>query len=339
MPAQRPILLTLLLGATLLLAGCTSPEPTATVDTPRTPTAETSGDDVVEPQSVSGSTGAVGGKVKNSAPTVPTFTQSATEGENRGGFTVVFTGTVRDANTERQLKNISVTAVGPSGFSASRPVTTDDVNLLTEPASFTSGWKVWTGTKHDGIMNFQYSYTFPAFTPAGTYTFTARAEDTPGASGVSVSRTVVLTAFSDITINPTPVGADGAAQTGQNWGQWDAEAGATNVAATNYIKIVNTGDVATSSVVIDFAASFVGAEDGNFTIPVANNVQFAWAEGGSAAKPSDLTFNYGTANADGTTTVTFSAKDNVIFVIYRIVQLPEILPVQSYGIAYTVNEL
>ncbi len=339
MPAQRPILIMILASLSLVLAGCTSPDaPGASVDAPKTPTV----DDSVTTESVSGSTGSVGGSVKNSAPTVPTFTPSATEGENRGSFVVIFTGTIRDANTEKQIKNISVTGTGPQTLSSSHEVMADEVNALTEPASFGGdGFKVWTGTKNDGILNFKYQQTFTAFIPAGAYTFKARGEDTPHAVGLSGSVVITITAFSDITISPTPVAANGSALPGQNWGQWEAEAGATNVASTNYIKLVNTGDTASARVVIDFADSFVGATDSNFTVGVANNVQFAFFEDttpGTTA-PNEGTYSYLAANADGTVTVQFSAKNNVIYVSYQIVQLPAILPVQAYGISYTVTEL
>lgn len=331
MARGSPILLVALM---IIVTGCTAKQDAAVI--PSVPV------DDISTQSVSGSTGTVGGSVTNSAPTVESFTQSGTTGENRGAFVVVFSGAVKDKNTEAQIANISVTGLGPSTLSSNHVVTAADRSATSEPASFgADGFKVWTATANDGVLQFKYQQAFPAFTPAGLYSFTARVSDTPGLAGASSALTVTLTAFSDITISPTPVGANGASLPGANWGEWAAEAGATNVAASNYIKLVNTGDIANTRVVIDFAESFVGSTDANFSVPVANNLQFAWFEDttpGTTA-PSEGTFTFQAANADGTATVQFSGRNNVIYVTYRMAALPEILPVQGYSIAFTVTEL
>lgn len=332
---MRAVALILIVLA-LLLAGCSSPG--ASVNPPSVVASDPA--DGVQRETVTGSTGAVGGSVANSAPVVQAFTPSATTGENRGGFVVVFTGRVFDRNTESQVQNLSVVGVGPTLLAAGHAVTAEERNATTAPAEFGSdGFKVWTGTKNDGILNFEFRRTFPAFTPAGAYAFTAYVADAPGLLGASAPVAITLAAFSDITIGPTPVDAAGVALAGQNWGHWSAEAGASNVASNNYIKLENTGDVAASSVVIDLANEFVGVEDSSFTIPTAGNIQFAWAQGPVGAIPSALTFNYLPANADGTVTVQFAGQGNVLYVTYRIVQLPDVLPVQSYGISFTVTEL
>lgn len=335
---KLPLALTVLLAA-LVLAGCNAPG--ATTPSASVPTTAAGGESVGL-QSVSGSAGAVGGSVSNSAPTVLTFVQSATTGENRGGFVVVFSGQVKDKNTERDVKNISITGIGPSILSSSHEITDAERSATSDPGGFGGdNWKVWTGTVNDGVLNYAFQRTFPAFTPAGTYAFAARVQDSPAAVGLSSSLSVILTAFSDITINPTPVDAAGNDLTGQNWGQWTAEAGAQNVTSSNYIKLVNTGDIANARIVIDLAPQFVGASDANFTIPVASNVQFAWFDDSTpaASAPSEGTLSYLTPNADGTVTVQFAGKGDIIYVAYRIVALPEILTAQSYGISFTVTEL
>lgn len=329
--AHRTLILVLL--GTLVLAGCTGMQESAVA--PDRP-------DELTTQGVSGSAGSVGGSVENSPPFVVSFTQSATTGENRGGFVVVLTGRVRDNNTESQIENVSVTASGPVVLGANHVLTAADRNDAVEPAAFgADGFKVWNPTKNDGILEFRYQQSFPAFTPAGTYAFRASVADKSGASAVSAPLAVTLTAFSDITIHPTPVSASGAALPGQNWGQWTAAAGASNVASSNYIKLVNTGDVGASRVVIDLASGFVGATDANFSIPADNNVQFAWCEDTTPATsaPSECTFSFGPASPDATATVQFTGKNNVAYVTYRIVKLPDVLPVQSYGISFTVTEL
>lgn len=292
-------------------------------------------------ESVSGSTGAVGGRVKNSVPVIQAFSPDATTGENRGGFVVVFSGRVFDRNTEAQIQNITVTGItGTMTLTSQHAVTVDDRAATTEPADHDAvGWKVWSGARSDGVLEFKFRQTFPAFTPAGTYTFTARATDAPGLVGASPAVVITLLPFSDITISPTPVDAAGTELPGQTWGEWSAEAGATNVAASNYLKLVNTGNVGNAAIVIDLGSAFVGLEDDTFSVPTANNLQFAWAEASGTTPPSSLAFEYLPVNSDGTVTVTFSGSQKVIYVTYRIAQLPDVLPVQSYGIAFTVTEL
>lgn len=292
---------------------------------------------------MNGTPGAVGGSVRNSAPTVPSFSSSATTGDNRGGFTVVLSGAVRDANTERQLQSLSVAGAGPVAIaSGARVVAPAEADASDEPADFdAAGWKVWSGARNDGVLHFQWRHTFAAFQAPGVYSFAATATDKAGATGVSAPVAVTLTAFSDITIAPAPVDAAGAALPGQNWGAWTAEAGATHVESANWLKLVNTGALPGSAVVIDFADAFVGAEDPSFTIPVAGNVQFAWFEDATpaATAPSEGTFAWAAASAEGAVTVTFTGTGNAIYVAYRVAKLPDVLPVQSYGISYTATEL
>ena len=59
----------------------------------------------------------------------------------------------------------------------------------------------------------------------------------------------------------------------------------------------------------------------------------------SSKVPSDLAFNYGATSAGGSVTVTFAGKSDVAYVIYRLTDLPTVLPKQSYTAAFTVTEL
>lgn len=321
----------------LLVAGCTAPKEAAVA-----PSLPAVGADEVTPQSVTGSTGAVGGSVKNSPPTFVSYSPDATIGENRGGFVVVLQGSVKDKNAEQDVASIAVASVGPAVLGGTHVVTSAEKNATGEPGEFgADGFKVWSATLGDGILNFKYRQAFPAFTPAGVYNFTATVKDLPGSAATSAAAVITLSSFSDITISPTPVGADGASLAGQNWGQWVAEAGDKNVEASNYIKLVNTGDVGNSRIVIDLASQFVGASDPAFVIPAGSKVQFAWFEDTTPATsaPSEGTFTWLPANTESSVTVQFSGKGNVIYVKYRITELPEILPPQPYGISFTVTEL
>jgi hypothetical protein len=136
------------------------------------------------------------------------------------------------------------------------------------------------------------------------------------------------------------VNAAGSPLTGQSWGAWSAAPGATNVTSTNYLKLTNDGDRPNPSVVISFSSpAFTGATDANWTIPINGHIQFAWAEGAPTSIPSALTFTYGATSPSGSVTVNFAAKGDVVFVIYRLTDLPAVLPKQSYGAAFTVTEL
>lgn len=198
-----------------------------------------------------------------------------------------------------------------------------------------------TGTPNDGVLSFRYRQAFPAFTPAGVHEFSAFVADKAGFVASSPPVAVTLTSFSDITIDPTPVSLDGAPLAGELWGMWSAQPGASDVASTNYLRLVNTGDLAAPRIVVDLADAFVGTTDPSFSIPVATNVQFAWFEDLTPATsaPREGAFTFAPANAEGSVTVSFTGKGSIVYVAYRIVELPDVLPAQDYGISFTVTEL
>lgn len=142
-------------------------------------------------------------------------------------------------------------------------------------------------------------------------------------------------------VSANPVTADGTPALTSSWGGWNAEAGQTNVAATNYLKITNAGTRADPRAVIGFSGgAFGGTEDGTFSIPITNNVQYAWWEDttpGSTA-PNEGTYSWRPVSASSVT-IQFTAPGNVIYVVYRIAQMPDILMAQPYAAAFTVTEL
>jgi hypothetical protein len=317
-----------------VVAGCTG----------STPAASPGADDAVLPQAVSGGNGGGGGSVKNTAPTVTAFAADRTAGQNDGSFAVVFSGAVFDANTESQIDSLSIASTGAGALGSSHSAASSERQATTEPTSFgADGWKVWTGgTKNDGTLEWKYRQAFPIFTGAGNYTFRLTVTDQPGGSGVSSNVTIVLQRFSLISVGGAPVDATGAPLPGQNWGQWSAEAGGENVASTNHLKLVNDGDSPDARVVLDFTeAAYRGAADANFTIALDGNVQFAWFEDTTPATtaPSEKPFSFGATSGNGAVTVAFTGKGNVVYVAYRLVKLPAVLPVQSYGATFTVTEL
>lgn len=313
--------------AMLLLAGCTGPD---------------AGSSIVETAAVQGGAGATGGAVGNAAPTVPELTADRTTGDNGGAFTVVFSGVVSDDNTEHHVDRVVLSST-PAGVLATRAIAGLEVAQADEPDAFgADGWKVWGGATNDGRLHFRYRHAFPLGMPAGAYAVGATAWDKVNATGASLPVAVTLTRFSLITVSPSPVGAAGAPQVGAAWGGWTAAPGAQNVESVNYLKLVNDGDRPDAAVVVDFTEpAFAGAQDPSFSIPLNGNVQFAWWEDATPANtaPSEGTFTFGPTSAEGSTTVTFTGKGNVIYVAYRVVSLPKPLPAQAYGASFTVTEL
>lgn len=145
-----------------------------------------------------------------------------------------------------------------------------------------------------------------------------------------------------LSVASAPVFYNGTPDGSSSWGGWTAQAGATDVAATNYLKIVNTGSVANPRVVVSFGTGgFAGASDGNFVIPTASNLEFAWWEDttpGSSA-PSEGAYTWTGGGASASTTVAFTTTNAIVYVAYRIHQMPDVLPAQSYAGSFTVTEI
>lgn len=298
------------------------------------------------PQSTTGGTsGSAGGNVASAAPTFNSFTGSLTSADNSGTTTEVFTGQVFVPNSAPSLASgtLKITLSGASGLPGpySHTILTSEALASSAPASFGSdGFKVWgSSSVTSGLLNFQFQYTFPLGTAApatDTFTPSVTPPTAPAVSGPAVSTPV--TVWSQITVAANPVAANGTSMAGA-WGGWSAAPGAANVTSTNFLKLTNTGQKATASVVIGFSsASFTGA-NANFTVPLNSNIQFAWATGTSSATPGSLTYNWGTTSSSGSVTVTFSALNQVIFIEYRIVKLPSVLVQQSYSAPYTATEV
>lgn len=165
--------------------------------------------------------------------------------------------------------------------------------------------------------------------------------------GATTSHTLTIlendaAATSRVDVASTPVLADGSPHTGATWGGWSAEPGAQGVTSTNYLKLVNTGTLASPRVVISFGASgFVGRTDSSFVIPTSSNLQFAWWEDTTPASsaPSEGTFAFGAATASPSVTLQFTGTSRVIYVAYRIVSMPDVLLDQPYDGSFTVTEI
>lgn len=346
----RPLTLAALL-LSALLAGCAAPTETATggpVNAPP-PGGLPGGSGDLAPESATGGTsGTSGGSVSNVAPSIVSFAGSASGADNSGSSSEVFTLTLFDGNGEKDFKDdvVTVELSGGATGAFTHAITNGEAGSeTTEPATFgADGFKAWTAAaKHDGTLVVKFRYVYPVGSPAGTYTFTPKLAPDGGAAIVGPAKSTVVDVFSEITISPAPVGLDGAA-TATNWGLWTAApggAGAENVEGTNLVKLVNTGQKGTARVVIDFTESAFTSPDPDYPgIPIDNNIQFAVCElATSAASPSGCAWTYGPTSSSGSAAVEFTGLNKAIYVRYRIVDMPTVLPSGSYGASYTASEL
>ncbi len=137
-----------------------------------------------------------------------------------------------------------------------------------------------------------------------------------------------------------PVNAAGAAQIGASWGGWLADPGATDVVATNYLKITNIGVVSTQGVTIDFSnTTFAASSDPLETIALDGNIRFASFEDTSpgTTAPNQGTYSFGSVSASGSVTLAFTGSGNILYVAYRLDSLPSLLSDQDYRASYTAS--
>lgn len=280
-----------------------------------------------------------GGNVTNALPTTVSF------GNALGAATTVFasdtfSGTVDDDNGEVDLTQISLATTSGPAVTATRTIAAADLAQATKPASATSGWKVWNPTSGDGLLSFRVEVAYPA-TP-GVYVFRASVKD-EGVYQNGPATDVQVELFLRIVVAGDPVAADGTPQEGANWGAWTTDPGATNVAATNYLKVTNSGILATQAFVVDFTPdAFAGVTDATSTIGIDNNLRFAWWEDTtpgttSPAEGADAWSTWLDPTATGSTTATFTGRGNIIYVSYRIEAIPDPVPDQNYSASYTVD--
>ena len=252
-------------------------------------------------------------------------------------------GEVDRAHDVTDLATLEVRMTGPATLNAERTLKGAD-RSTTEPGFDADGWKIWSGdTRSDGYLEVRFQHTYAAFAPSGTYTWTLTAEDKAGETITSQGVQVTVNPFTLIEVSSTPVLADGTPDTASGWGNWTAQPGASSVSSTNYIKLVNTGDLTDATVVVDFTdAAFTGANETNeVTIPIDDNIRFAWFEDAtpSITAPNEGSFDFGTTSSEGSVTLSFSGTGNVIYVAYQVVEMPDVLPIDTYSASYTVTEL
>ncbi len=318
---------------TLALAGCTGPS---------------NGSNAFD--AVKGGSGSGGGSVEEVNAQILSFTGDLVTADNSGSSVEVFTATLFDANGEKSMAGLElfIEIRGAGEGSSSRIITQPEaVKGDPQPVEFDAGgWKVWSDAQRDGKLTAAFRYVYPLGTPPGAYTITMSLKDEGIVVATSAPDATAVEVFSEIAVDPTPYKADGSPATGPggapaNWGEWTARPGATNVESLNYIKLTNTGQDASASVVIDFSAAAFSGADANYTIPLDGNIQFAFFEDTSpgTSAPNEGTYVYGGASADGSVTVTFTGLGNIIYVVYRVVEIPAVVAAQTYGAAFTATEL
>jgi hypothetical protein len=295
------------------------------------------------PEAVTGTAPGAGGKVKNSAPTVEAIAPDAAAVENDGAQAIVLRGSVLDPNGEKDLATFVMRLTGAASSSSTRTIVNGDTAASTEPVSFPAdGWKVWTGTaSRDGRLWFAFRFAVAAFAPTGAYQWSLTATDSKSNVGAKQTSATVSN-FSRIAVDPFPVYLNGTASSTTSWGEWSATPGDTNVTSATFLRIRNSGAKPDPQIALDFnEASFVGATDPSFAIPINGNVQFAaWEDTTPAtSQPSEGSFTFLPLAGQGTAILTFNGRGNVMYVQYRLATLPAILGEQAYGASMTATEL
>lgn len=303
-----------------------------------------------------------GGTVVAEPPAFLSFAGNRETADNSGTSIAVLAGSLRSANGEHALTGgkLVLRIAGPDGVELEHRITGAEARASQEPDSADGGWKVWSETSGDGVVRFSIAYTFPQGMAPGTYTLTPvwqpteredADEDEKDADDGEDERdarevlgapvTVVVSVFKSITLNGEPVDPLGRTSGQLNWGMWAARPGQTNVESTNYIRIVNSGQDARQGIVVDFTgAEFVGA-NGLDRIPVAGNLEFAVCQLADAKKvPADCaSWDFKPSTSDGSTSERFGGLGHVMFVKYRVKQIPDIVAAQTYSTAFTVDKL
>jgi hypothetical protein len=191
----------------------------------------------------------------------------------------------------------------------------------------------------EGGLSFACRFYAPRGADAGVYAVVVEARGADG--GVADSRPidVEVAPVTEITIG-APADASGNVSSIPVWGGWAARPGATGVSAANYFRILNTGDDPATRAVIDLGTQgFVGQYDARFVIPTQNNVEFAWFEVPPGAAPAGHVLAWHNGTGAASDTLAFTQKGGVIYVAYRIAQMPSILPAQPYVASVTVTEV
>lgn len=303
----------------LLLAGCSAPDASR-----------------VQPAG-----GAIlGGSVLDAPGYFASASLDATSVENVGGA-VVLSGSIQDNNSETDVAFVRGWLNGTTSLGSNHTVSDAERAAASEPAGFgADGFKVWTGSSPvDGLLFFRWRVALPDGTPPGLETVSA-SEGNPGSVAWSAPLALNVTKTAQVAVASAPVSWEGVAQPNASWGAWTATPGATSVVAANYLKITNVGALARPKVVLDFnELAFIGANDPAYAVPVNGNVDFAWWEDAtpSVTSPSEGTYAW-TTSADGSATLQFNGVNDVIYVTYRVKQLPAVLASQPYAATFTLTD-
>ncbi|MHB8632573.1 MAG: hypothetical protein ACYDBQ_01210 [Thermoplasmatota archaeon] len=300
-----------------------------------------------------------GGTVSNVPPTIQSFTGDVTTAQNTAPVTEHYTVVAKDPNGEGDFAGAKITSTYASfGTGASVAEWTFAQGSSGCPTSAPpSGWGCTDSTPNDGVLSFQYTYTWPSGIPTGTYTQTGTAEDGSG----YVTGLTKTTTFSTpgVVFNPNVYKWNGTLDT-LNWGAWTATPGASNVASNNFLKAENQGTNPATISIKYTCADFSGPGGGKIPIASAttgtagpgctatnaanpNNVKYCWYQSSLTQVPetgdAGHTYsNFATCQSPVSPSATISINvppSSRVWVDYIILQMPAILPEGTYSATYS----
>lgn len=287
--------------------------------------------------------GSGGGSVTDTPATFQAFAISQSAFENDGTGTLLVNGTVFDSNAESDVSYLRPFLNGSVTLASNHTVTSAERAATSEPTTWPAdNVRVWTGASAtDGKLFFRWRLAITSGFQPGFYLVGASATNPNGVTGyLAAPLSLNVTNASQVTIAALPVDAAGVPQSG-SWGAWNASPGSTNAASANYLKLTNVGSLSRPRILVDFnELAFTGTSDAAYTVPINDNVQFAWWEDATPASsaPSEGTYSFVTA-PQGSVQVSFSARGDVIYVAYRLASLPATLASQTYSATFTATDV
>lgn len=304
---------------------------------------------------------AAGGTVTNVPPSVQSFTGDLSSSSNTAPVIEHFALIVRDANGEADMDGVRIlstyTAFGSGSGTAEWTFASGTAGC---PASAPpTGWTCTDATPQDGVLSFQYTFTWPTGVPVGSYTQTGAAQDAAGYGAGSTETTTFTTP--PVVFNTNVYRWDGTQDT-VNWGGWTATPGAANVLSGNFLKAENQGSNPATISIKFTCADFSGPSGGRIPIASAtsgtpgpsctatnsgnpNNMKFCWFQSSLNQVPEsgDVGHTYSNfASCQSPASPAATVSVNIppfsrVWVDYVILQMPAVLPGGTYGASYSAT--
>lgn len=262
-----------------------------------------------------------GGGINNIAPTGTSFTGNVGTADNLSPTVETFSFTVSDDNGEADIAGVRITSTDAT-FGTQECT---DIQATTTCL----GWS-FSGFNGDAALSGTYQYTWPAGNGPGTFTQTLGVKDEGTYQDYGTTDQTQITSQADITIAPGTYDDNGIS-TGNNWGQWAANPGASNVESVNWLKATNDG-TATGQVTVSFTPTTFSGTTGS--IGIDGNIKF---RSGTGATPSTASPTAGSTDADGTESFTIAAGET-LWIGYSIDSIPIPTPDEQYTASYTLTD-